>query len=115
LCYNRNDPNHDSTHTAHTDPNLDSTDTQWTPLTYPGLTEFVDGIQDSVMPFITWGEESPEEDISPCPSPPPPPLPPLAPPTLPPFLELKHYLRDTRLDHHRLHCPTSIIGGRSII
>jgi hypothetical protein len=115
LCYDWNDPNHDDTQDAPIDPNLGSTDTQWEPLTYPDLTEFVEEVQDFVMPFFIWGDESSEEDISPCPSPPPPLLPPLAPPPLPPFLELERYIRDTRPDHHRLHCPTRNIGSRLII
>jgi hypothetical protein len=83
-------------------------DTQWAPLTYPNLTEFVDEIQNSVMPFFSWGEESSEEDISSCPSPPPPPIaPPPIPPSpilslpIPPFQSFARYLRDTRPCQHR--------------
>jgi hypothetical protein len=83
-------------------------DTQWAPLTYPNLTEFLDEIQNSVMPFFSWGEESSEEDISLCPSRPPPPIaPPPIPPSpilslpMPPFQSFARYLRDTRPCQHR--------------
>ncbi len=89
-------------------------DTQWAPLTYPNLTEFLDEIQNSVMPFFSWGEESSEDDISTCPSPPPTPIaPPVMPPTplhsldfqellpIPPFQPFERYLRDTRPRQHR--------------
>jgi hypothetical protein len=63
-------------------------DNQWAPLNYPNLTEFLEEIQSYVMPFFTgWGEESSDEDMSPCPSPPPPPItpPPKPPLPIPPF------------------------------
>jgi hypothetical protein len=82
-------------------------------LTYPNLTEFLEEIQNAVMPFFDWSEESSEEDIDECPSPPEPPLaPPSMPPIpeiltefqefyLPPFQPFERYLRDTRPRQHR--------------
>jgi hypothetical protein len=63
------------------------------------------------MPIFTgWGGESPEEDMSPCPSPTsplitPPPLPPLS---IPPFQSFERYLRDTRPCQHIFYSSDNI-------
>ena len=47
---------------------------QYARLTYPNLTEFLEEIQNMVMPFFNWREDSSEDDISECPYPPEPPV-----------------------------------------
>ena len=83
LCYNDGDLNHDSTNNDITIP-VTSPDTQWSPLSYLDMTDFIDDVRDCINPFLTWGTQPTDEDIDPCPSPPAPPLPP---PTMnpPPF------------------------------
>jgi hypothetical protein len=72
-----------------------SQDTQWNPLSYLELTDFIDDVQECTNHFLFQ---------EPCPSPPLPPLPPppMNPPSLEgmypmrPFQSLDRYIRDTR-------------------